>query len=181
MSRASRLISQAVALVVAAALGGMAVGRAQSPQPANTPDVLGALLIEVRGLRVAMEQMASTGPRVQLTLGRLQLQEQRITTLTRRLEDVRTSLIQTQRGLDVTAMRMRDLEQRARESTDAEVRSETEHEIKSLKSEIGRLQADAVRLTNEETALNQEIASEQGRWTEFNQRLEEIERSLTRR
>ena len=37
-----------------------------------------ALLTEVRGLRVAMEQMTSAGARVQLALGRLQLQESRL-------------------------------------------------------------------------------------------------------
>ena len=51
-----------------------------------------ALLTEVRGLRHAMEQMAAAGPRVQLALGRLQLQEQRVNTLVRRLETVRDAL-----------------------------------------------------------------------------------------
>ena len=50
---------------------------AQSGRSAE-PDVLNALLAEVRGLRAAMEQMSSAGPRVQLALGRLQLQEQRV-------------------------------------------------------------------------------------------------------
>lgn len=46
-------------------------GRAQ--QTASPPDILSALLIEVRGLRAALEQMATAGPRVQLALGRVQL------------------------------------------------------------------------------------------------------------
>ena len=47
--------------------------RQSSPQE----DVLPALLTEVRGLRAAMEQMASEAPRVQLALGRVQIQQQR--------------------------------------------------------------------------------------------------------
>ena len=61
---------------------------AQAGRPPE-PDVLNALLTEVRGLRQAMEQMAVAGPRVQLALGRLQLQEQRVNTMIRRLETVR--------------------------------------------------------------------------------------------
>ena len=38
-------------------------------------DVLAQLLVEIRGLRATMEQMGSAGPRVQLALGRIQLQE----------------------------------------------------------------------------------------------------------
>lgn len=56
-----------VALVIAAAAGGPFVVRAQ--QATTPPDVLVGLLVEVRGLRAAMEQMASAGPRVQLALG----------------------------------------------------------------------------------------------------------------
>jgi hypothetical protein len=41
-----------------------------------------ALLREVDGLRVAMEQKASAGPRVQLAIKRLQLQEQRVNNMT---------------------------------------------------------------------------------------------------
>lgn len=44
-------------------------------QTSQQPDVLNALLVEVRGLRAAMEELASAGPRVQLSMGRLQLQE----------------------------------------------------------------------------------------------------------
>ena len=69
MSTTARTILLTIILVSAALLGGSREGRAQGgTQP--PPDVLSALLIEVRGLREAMEQMASAGPRVQLALGR---------------------------------------------------------------------------------------------------------------
>src|SRR5262245_58939243 len=77
-------------LVAAAAFGGSLVARAQPASP--QADVLGALLTEVRGLRSAMEALASAGPRVQLLLGRVQLQEQRILNQTRRLDTVTASL-----------------------------------------------------------------------------------------
>ena len=58
----------------------------------HSQDVLPALLAEVKGLRAAMEQMAGAGPRVQLSVGRLQLQEGRIAGMIRRLDTVRDTL-----------------------------------------------------------------------------------------
>ena len=61
------------------------------------PGILPSLLVEVRGLRAAIEQMASAGPRVQLALGRLQLQEQRLNTLLMKLDGIREKLAMSQR------------------------------------------------------------------------------------
>ena len=61
------------------------------------PGILPSLLVEVRGLRAAIEQMASAGPRVQLALGRLQLQEQRLNTLIVKLDGIRDRLAANQR------------------------------------------------------------------------------------
>src|SRR3954465_8684292 len=61
----------AIALVVGLSVQTRALASVtHEPQTAPAPreDVLAALLIEVRGLRVAMEQMAAAGPRVQLAL-----------------------------------------------------------------------------------------------------------------
>src|SRR5437763_8879624 len=95
----------AIPVLVAALLcaGGVARLVAFSPPPqlpaAAAADVLPALLVEVRGLRAAMEQMASAGPRIQLSVARLQLQEGRINTMLRRLEGVHDSLSTAQREL----------------------------------------------------------------------------------
>jgi peptidoglycan hydrolase CwlO-like protein len=127
-----------------------------------------------------MEQMASAGPRVQLALGRLQLQEQRVNTLVRRLEDVRASLAQAQRGLEGMTQRMGGLERMSREGPDPEIRRDAEAELKNLKTELTRATLEVQQLLTEEAAVSQDISNEQGRWTEFNQRLEELERALAR-
>ena len=44
--------------------------------------------------------------------------------------------------------------------------------------EMTRATLDLQRLQTEEATLTQDIAAEQGRWTELNQRLEALERSL---
>src|SRR5688500_6840635 len=80
-------------------LAGWSVVRAQTRTPGaqETPGILPALLEEVRGLRTALEQMSTAGPRVQLALGRLQLQEARMNTTIKRADDARTRLAQLQR------------------------------------------------------------------------------------
>ncbi|PYQ75788.1 MAG: hypothetical protein DMG04_05835 [Acidobacteria bacterium] len=55
---------------------------AQAGQPRSANDVLPGLLAEVHGLRLAMEQSAAVTPRLQLTLARLTIEEQRVTHLT---------------------------------------------------------------------------------------------------
>ena len=71
--------SSTVILVLGLSTLALGSGRMSAAQVASRTssspqeDVLPALLTEVRGLRAAMEQMASAGPRVQLALGRVQL------------------------------------------------------------------------------------------------------------
>jgi predicted nucleic acid-binding Zn-ribbon protein len=172
-------IAAAGVLIGAAAIGGSIVGRAQQAQ--SSPDVLPALLVEVRGLRAAMEQMASAGPRVQLVLGRLQLQEQRIDTQVRRLDTVKAALTDAQRELNDREQRMKAVQQLIESFPNSEGRRDLEHELTQLKVESARRRMEVQRLSNEEALLTQDIAAEQARWTDFNQRLEELERSLSRR
>ena len=171
--RATASVLVVVSLFVAALA--ISPGHAQESQ-----SILPALLTEVRGLRAAMEQMAAAGPRVQLALGRLQLQEQRVNTLLRRLETVRDSLASAERELlqhqnqlaTFEAMRDRSLE------PNHPPREEIEQMLKNFKNEASRASAEVQRLTAEETSIAGEIATEQARWTDLNQRLEELERSL---
>ena len=86
-------------------------------------DILPALLVEVRGLRAAMEQMASSGPRVQLALGRLQLQEQRVNNLLRRLETARASLAAAQREDENARQRIASIEEVLKSAVLPEARS----------------------------------------------------------
>lgn len=162
---------------MAAAATGVAAGQVHPPASGPT-DVLGALLTEVRALRTAMEQMAAAGPRVQLALGRLQLQEQRVNTLVRRLETVRSEAVAAQREYDEASARVRALQRAIRESADPAERKQAESGIDELQREHQRTAANLQRLQSEETALNGEITAEQTRWNDINRRLEELERAL---
>jgi chromosome segregation ATPase len=157
-------------------LGGSTASHGQAQ---DAPGVLPALLTEVRGLRAAMEQMASAAPRVQLALGRLQLQEQRVSTLVRRLETVRDSLADAERQVAQHQNQMAQFDAAAK--SNPQEREQVEHMVALFKGEMSAAAASVQRLTAEESSLAADIATEQGRWADFNQRLEELERTLERR
>ena len=181
MSRtALRLPLAPLALFVVFTAGSI-VGHAQAPS--GQPDVLSALLTEVRGLRAAMEQMASASARVPLLLGRVQLQEQRIANQVRRLDAVRAALAPAQREFDEVARHLKDLQESSSTSSscDPQCQGARDWEIKESTRVLALKQTELQRLTAEEAFLVQDIAAEQARWADFNQRLEELDRALSRR
>src|SRR5688572_7550994 len=70
----------------------LAIGSTLVAQSSTTIDPIRELLVEVRGLRVAMERAATVGARIQLLVARVQMQEQRIAELSRRAATVREEL-----------------------------------------------------------------------------------------
>jgi chromosome segregation ATPase len=144
------------------------------------PDILSALLTEVRGLRQALEEMGTAGPRVQLALGRLQLQEQRVNTALRRLESIRDSISKTERevagqqGQLESFQKMFKPEKPGEENPMAAMMGGFKNMIEAGTLEVQRLQS-------EEAQLQQQIASEQGRWAEINKAMEDLERALGKR
>ncbi len=150
-------------------------------QTAGNPDVLPALLAEVRGLRVAMEQMVAAGPRVQVAMGRLTLQEQRVTAATRRVDDLHGQRIDAEREVAEMRQRASDMEAAGERSTDVGEKQALDTQVRMLRDAMARRAADVQRLTTEETDAAAALGNEQARWNELNQRIEELERSLARR
>jgi tetrahydromethanopterin S-methyltransferase subunit G len=147
-------------------------------QAMRSDDVLPALLTEVRGLRAAMEQMASGSTQAQLLVGRLQLQEGRVTSMIRRLDGVHDSLA-TVRGEYEQLRATRAV--RERELPGGMPPEEKESLLAVLTAQEVAAKAGVERLSAEEAQLAADIAVEQQRWTAINQRLDELERSLTKR
>ena len=177
-----RLVSRSLAAAVGVvAIALLLAGVVASGNQTTESTILPALLAEVRGLRAAMEQMASAGPRVQLALGRLQLQEQRMSMLLMKQDATRGSLASVQQQLAQHQGRLADLEGNDRNHPDANVRREVEQMIIMAKREIATTTLEVQRLSAEESSISADVASEQARWSELNQRLEELERTLGKR
>lgn len=159
---------------------GAAVATASSDQsPAQDSP---ALLNEVRLLRQAIEQLAGNGTRVQIAFGRLQLQEQRTATAARRLDDIRANLTRLTYQATETAERLKDFEGLG---TTGNRTPEEEADLREMQKmmtrELRRVEAERARLTAEEAEAASVLATEQGRWSDLNRQLEELERSLAPR
>jgi predicted nucleic acid-binding Zn-ribbon protein len=171
-------------LVLVAAGAGLSVRARAAAQAtrATDQDVQPALLVEVRGRRAAMEQMASAGPQVQLALGRLQLQEQRVNNLLRRIESVQNEVAGAIQETDKARQEVSRLEGALKSGNlPPDERQHVEEMLPMFRANTAQAAAKVQRLQVEESGLTQELATEQGRWTDINQRLEELERALTRK
>jgi len=178
MTRAKSLWSMAIAgALVGAALGVSAKGETTQ---ANQ-DTLSALLTEVRGLRAALEQMASSGPRIQLSVGRLQLQEQRVNTLLRRVDSLRDAIAVAQKEAAQRKERLAQMQEVLDRGTRPEDRAEIESQIGSDKRGLASLMSEVQRLQAEETDVMSQVSAEQARWADINQRLDDLEAALSRR
>jgi chromosome segregation ATPase len=171
--------SKLVGVLLVGLIGAMAfsgVARGQEPRQ----DVLASLLTEVRALRGAIEQMASSSARVQLAMGRLQIQEQRVNTLSRQLTEVRASLSKAERERTQDEARLADLEDVLPGTSDPGERRALAQEVAQMKivlaGGIGSLQ----KLRADEAELANLVAGEQGRWVEINQQLEALDQAFRR-
>jgi chromosome segregation ATPase len=176
-----KIVVLTLVLVAAGAELGVRTRAAAQATRVADQDVLPALLIEVRGLRAAMEQMASAGPQVQLALGRLQLQEQRVNNLLRRMESVQNELDNALQEGDNVRQNLARMDTALKSASPEERQGIETNVIPQLKATLAQAVAKTQRLQVEGSGLTQELATEQGRWTEINQRMEELERALTRK
>lgn len=168
-----------VALVVAMlAAPSMALGQAGAP-PAP-PDVLKELLAEVRGLRLAMERAATVGARIQLLVARVQMQEQRIAELSRRAIAVREEIGRIDAALAQQSGMFKQFERSGGRANPDEQR-EIEGMLEMQKQQIAVAEKRKQELLSEEALLAGQIAADQGRWSDVNNQLDELERSLTPR
>ncbi len=175
MNRLVRWALLTAAFVMVAGASGVVARQAQA---ARDQDVLQALLVEVRGLRAAMERMVSVGPRVQLALGRLQLQEQRVNTLLRRHDEITQNIESAQAQAARMGEGLSRLEDEQRRETDPARRDDLEAEMKSVKAMAAQANAQLQRLQADEATLAAQIATEQSRWMDISSQLDALERSL---
>ena len=175
-----------VTLTLAALTMGLAIGtraatrgdQARAAAAIPQENVLPALLLEVRGLRAAMEQMASAGPRVQLALGRVQLQEQRVNTMIRRLESVREAIAKAEKDSSAAETSLAGLEKMFKDGGAPPEGNPLTEMMGGLRKAVAAGIVDAQRLQSEEAVLHQQITAEQARWTDLNQRMDALEAAL---
>jgi uncharacterized coiled-coil protein SlyX len=165
-------------IAIVMTLGVLAPSRVLAQAAPVQRDVLGELLTEVRGLRQAMERAATVGARIQLLVARVQLQEQRIAESSRRLVAVRDELSKLDAQVAGVATNVAMFEKSALSKMPAEEREQMEHMFQGWKNQVAAFDKRKQELANEESLLMQQVSADQGRWSDVNAQLDDIERTL---
>ena len=172
MSARLWLCTAAVGLVGIAAV---VPGQAQTAAPST----MEALLAEVRGLRADVSQAAGASIRTQLLVARLSLQEQRIAAIAKQLTDVQTQRTAVENGNAQMQARIKRLDEMDRSSSiGPEERKQLAAEAEAIKMPLNEMRRRMLQLTEQESFLSGQLSSEQSRWTDFNDRLDQIEREI---
>ena len=152
--------------------------QAREAQGGQDGQTTAQLLQEVRALRVAIERMTVAGTRAQLLFGRLQMQEQRMTSLAGQLQETRTRLASVQRDRQDHASKIETLTEEIDHAPNAEQRLDIERALKMAKQTLTQLDQQVSALQAEDVGIGQALSTEQARWVELNGRLEELEGQL---
>ena len=139
------------------------------------------LLLEIRAPRTDLSQSFSATVRSQVIVGRAQMQEQRIAGIKRELTDMQFQLGLATQQRERTDALATDVEQGIRSGNLAAERTrQLERELADVKDRLVREQRLESELRDKETELAATLATEQHRWLDFNSRLDDLERALSR-
>jgi hypothetical protein len=152
----------------------------QQPADVSQAATIQALLKEVHALRVTMEQGNQIGPRIQIVLARIQLQEERVRNATRQLQDARDRAVDMQGKRTETADRIKQFEGQLMQTTDPNARKQIEFDLTEMKAAVERQSALEQQFRAKEAEANSLLLAEQGKWNEANDMLSSIERGLAR-
>ena len=172
-------IKYAACLSACALFASLAVAQTNST---NSDPTIQALLAEVRQLRLALERSAVVAPKIQVTLQRIQLQQDQVSRLSRQLEDVRDRMAQAAFDNTRTAAEIKQVEARLAQELDPLHRKALEDEIRVVKArvELEREQQSAQEASQRarESELAGRLRTEQGKLDELNDRLTALEQVL---
>lgn len=171
----------ALASAIVIALCGAAGAVLWAGQPSDRPTIdasMSALVAEIRELRGAVERSGLMATQSQLLLGRLQLQENRLAMLGRQAQESRDLLNEAERAVIELETRVRRTTSAISSAQTAEMRQAIADQAEALKSELRQMQVKAQQLRARDSAASAALADEQGRWVDFNNRLETLERTI---
>ena len=175
---ANRWVLSAIGIAAVATVG-LATGLSAKTQfQRQTPATLDDLLSEVKGLRADIGQSSAATIKTQLLVARLQVEEQRINGIAKQIADVEQQLAPIRQSIAMMTPDLKRLDDARRSANNDPDLSDR---IEQIKTGLDTHQRRERELAGQEANLAQQYALEQSRWSEFNDRLDALERSLTTR
>jgi SMC interacting uncharacterized protein involved in chromosome segregation len=158
------------------------VALAQSQQVPAVPDhdkqVLRELLQEMRQLRVALQRMQLVSQRTQVMLERIRLQQNRVDSISRILESLRTHLAEVKAARPAIDDDIRDMDELLNRTTDTTKRSEIEAQIKETKARLNAQSREEEKSRQRELELTADLQAAQAKLNDLNNQLDTIMREL---
>ncbi len=178
-----RILMAVLTLMTLACLFDASVLHGQERKPAESSkednkQVLRALLDEVRQLRLALQRSSAGNHRLQITLERLRLQQGRVDSLTRSLENVRSRITDLKSARPQIDEQIKYAEEVIARGTEQNRREELEHHVKEMKARLGSVLREEEQLREREAILSLEIQTEQNRLNELHGQMENMIRQL---
>jgi hypothetical protein len=155
------------------ALAAGTYGQGVSTTPEN------ALVAEIRALKADINQRLDASIHAQLLVARLQLQEQRINVTARELQEVQDQLRANEQARGPLEAGLRTFES-TQINLPAERRSDMDMVVGPLRTQLEQLATSDETLKARQRHLTALLAEDQSRWTAFNARLEELERTFSK-
>ena len=157
--------------LVGLALASVANGQAQRPNA-----TLDALVIEVQALRAEMSQAASAS----ILVGRLQMEDERISAAARELDAVQAELTTGEKRASELAEDLTRLEDMMLAAS-PEARGKFDPLLTTVRQSLEQHQRRQTTLKRRKDMLARDLRDDQARWTEINTRLEHFEQALASR
>lgn len=151
-------------------------GCAFAQNPETDQPILQKLLVEVQQLRVAIQQSTLLGTRTQIALSQLQLQEGKVTDLSRELAGLRESVAHAAAERATKEEQIRRLEDGGARNTIPQ--SEFEGMLKGLRLELEQFTAAEQRAKSRESELFSQFQQAQRYVQDSRARIAEMERAL---
>ena len=153
--------------------------QAQSTRAEGGDGAVAALVSEVRALRADLAAASRNQLRAQMLLGRVQMQEQRLAYLDKQRSDAAAhAAAQAQLTSEVRNQMEGFKAGQCAGLPGPEQRRDCEAQGAWLTKQLAQHDARDQQLRAQERELENAVSAEQARWTEFNSRLDELERGL---
>jgi hypothetical protein len=152
------------------------------PTPAvQQPELMPALLDEVKAIRAEVGEAARMSTRSQLLLGRMQLQQLHLSRLDQQLAIASARRIAAAKDRAATAAELKELERRRQEEMSADQRTTVDADYRRLSAELQEQQSMEEQHRREEAELSGALTTEEERLRELTARLDALEMRLSQR
>ncbi len=174
-----RLLIALLAVLTMAYVSEFSISVAQERKPAELSreedrQVLKALLEEMRLLRLSLQRANTLNYRVQITLERVRLQQARVDSITRSVENVRARLNDLKNARPQMEEQIKFVEETLGRGTDQNRRAEIELQLREMKARLAAWSRDEEQLRVSEASLTSELQGEQSKLSELQGQLDNM-------